>query len=147
MEKKKREELFWSKVAVKSSEECWNWTACLDRCGYGQFNNGIIMCKAHRFAWELHYNQKVPTGMCILHHCDNPACVNHHHLYCGTQKDNAQDRVTRGRTNITYSCLEVSPEKIQLIKKLHKVDKLSYRKISKIVGVGPTTAYKYANNG
>jgi len=33
----------------------------------------------------------------VLHHCDNPPCVNPYHLYVGTHKQNALDRKLRQR--------------------------------------------------
>lgn len=147
MKEEAREKLFWSKVDVKSNEECWLWKAHLDHKGYGQFWDGKTQARAHRFAWKIHYKQEVPSGMNILHHCDNPACVNHHHLYCGTQSDNMIDKVVRGRSaGYDHSHLRISSEKIKLIEKLHKIDKLSTRKIAKIVSIHSSTVWNYVKN-
>lgn len=35
--------------------------------------------------------------MHILHECDNPRCVNPLHLFEGTDKDNSDDKVKKGR--------------------------------------------------
>jgi hypothetical protein len=51
---------------------------------------------AHRLAWQR-VNGPIPNGMMVLHHCDNPPCINVEHLYLGTQKDNMRDRKVRGR--------------------------------------------------
>lgn len=53
---------------------------------------------AHRcsfLAWKGH----IEDGLCVLHKCDRPACVNPDHLFLGTQKDNAEDRERKGRGN------------------------------------------------
>lgn len=50
---------------------------------------------AHRLAWE--WENGPPGLMCVLHHCDNPACVNPGHLFLGTRVDNAIDKVRKGR--------------------------------------------------
>ncbi len=88
-------ERFWSKV--DKSDDCWNWTAGKAHNGYGLFKVRSKTIRAHRFSWEL-ANGKIPKGLQINHKCDNPACVNPDHLYAGTQKQNRQDAVKRGRT-------------------------------------------------
>lgn len=35
--------------------------------------------------------------MRVLHGCDNPPCINVDHLSIGTQKDNIQDALSKGR--------------------------------------------------
>lgn len=88
---------FWSKVKVGYSDECWIWQASLRPNGYGQFapRHGTIWL-AHRASWTI-TNGKIPDGMDVLHKCDNPPCVNPHHLFLGTQLDNTRDMIAKGR--------------------------------------------------
>lgn len=51
---------------------------------------------ASRAAWSM-ANGPIPTGMCVLHRCDNPMCVNPDHLFLGTLKDNSGDMMRKGR--------------------------------------------------
>ena len=89
---------FWAKVQIPSDKtQCWNWTACKEQ----RFGHGIIRInhkniKTHRFSWELHYG-KIPDNLCVLHHCDNPPCVNPNHLFLGTLLDNNKDRDRKNR--------------------------------------------------
>ena len=88
-------ERFWKKVSPSNENGCRIWTGSKSLRGYGQFKAEDQNVSAHRFAWELANNCKVPEGKMILHTCDNPSCCNKDHLYCGTHTDNMRDRQQR----------------------------------------------------
>jgi hypothetical protein len=61
--------------------------------------NGYVPTRkgyAHRRAWEEAFGP-IPDGMLVLHTCDVRNCVNPEHLFLGTNKENTQDMVTKGR--------------------------------------------------
>lgn len=89
---------FWSKVDRRSSSECWEWQASKDPFGYGVFAmaGSNDLHRAHRVSWMLHNGRK-PGRRCVLHQCDNPPCVNPHHLRLGDRAQNARERVERNR--------------------------------------------------
>lgn len=88
---------FWAKVRKSDGEGCWEWTAGKQASGHGFFfpKHGKIV-RAYRYAWELTFGA-IPAGLCVLHHCDNPACVRPDHLFLGTQADNMRDMDAKGR--------------------------------------------------
>jgi hypothetical protein len=90
------EERFWSRVDKKGLDDCWNWKGWRDKDGYGQIKIGRKGILAHRAAYQF-FTGKIPDGLLICHKCDNPSCVNPNHLFLGTQKDNIQDAVKKGR--------------------------------------------------
>lgn len=92
---------FWSKVDHRSPAECWPWIASKNNCGYGQItlkqaNGRWVRASAHKLSYELTHGP-VPNGLCVLHYCDNPACVNPSHLWLGTMRDNNDDCMKKGR--------------------------------------------------
>jgi hypothetical protein len=93
---------FWEKVDVLVDESsCWEWTAGKFSNGYGALWLDGKMQKAHRGAWTL-VNGSIPKGeghhgTCVLHRCDNRACVRPDHLFLGSNADNVRDMTKKGR--------------------------------------------------
>jgi hypothetical protein len=50
-------------------------------------------------AW-MFYKGQIPDKTLVCHHCDNPPCVNPDHLFLGTDYDNSQDCIRKGRAVI-----------------------------------------------
>jgi hypothetical protein len=90
------------KVEIDPRTACWNWTASLRPTGYGQMRFLGTTELAHRVSWVL-FRGPIPKAenrygtMNVLHHCDNPKCVNPEHLFIGDQADNANDAVSKKR--------------------------------------------------
>lgn len=78
---------------------CWIWTATRNNMGYGCISVNNRNCYAHRVAWLLEHGA-IPSDIQVLHACDGGSlgCVNHQHLFLGTQADNLRDMAIKGRS-------------------------------------------------
>jgi hypothetical protein len=81
------EERFWAKVDAEG--DCWEWTACIRKDGYGSFGAGKKSWLAHKYAWMLLLGD-VPEGKELDHRCRNRACVNVGHLEPVTHAENVR---------------------------------------------------------
>lgn len=84
-------------------DECIEWDGPLDKWFYGKVydkkrhvEGKNYTGKAHRVVWEEERGP-IPQGMCVLHRCDNPPCINIEHLFLGTIADNNRDMAEKGR--------------------------------------------------
>lgn len=99
------EDRYWEKVDRSGGPDaCWPWTAATDKDGYpGGFWDGTYYAPGRphsirpaRWAYAR-YIKPIPEGHGVLHHCDNPPCMNFTHWFTGTDADNMADRDAKGR--------------------------------------------------
>lgn len=76
---------------------CMEWIGTKNPQGYGQITIGKRSFRAHRVAWIVANGRAIPSGLVVMHSCDNPGCINPAHLSVGTTRDNVADRDTKGR--------------------------------------------------
>ena len=76
---------------------CLLWQGSATKNGYGWVRWNGARLIAHRASWEDANGQPIPQGMCVLHKCDVPACINPDHLSIGTQSENLADMAKKGR--------------------------------------------------
>lgn len=86
---------FWS--IEDPTTGCRLWTGAKDADGYGHTSVKAKRYLAHRAAYEAVHGP-IPEGMCVLHRCDTPGCINEQHLFLGTKGSNNKDRAAKGRS-------------------------------------------------
>lgn len=79
---------------------CWWWSGTIGTGGHAQI--GLFVGARYRVTSAVKVNYvrfvgDVPRGMVVRHKCDQALCVNPDHLEIGTQRDNVQDMLDRGR--------------------------------------------------
>lgn len=87
--------LFWQKVSGGGHQECWTWTASLDRDGYGKFLTRGRFYTAHKYAYQALVTE-VPPGLELDHLCHVRHCVNPWHLEPVTREVNNDRRRSPG---------------------------------------------------
>lgn len=139
-------EKFWSRVSNGAPDECWEWQGATNG-RYGKFAVKIRgtrrsrMFYAHRKAWELANDERVPPGMEVCHSCDNPMCCNPAHLWVGTRKQNMEDMVAKGRNQAGegHHRARVSDAEVDQIRLLANDPEMTGRSLAARFGVSPTT--------
>lgn len=85
---------FLNKFTFKG--DCFVFSGSRDRKGYGNMTYKKKHLSSHRLMW-IFLRGEIPHGMCVLHKCDNPICSNPDHLFLGTNQDNTDDMIRKGR--------------------------------------------------
>lgn len=131
---------FWEKVNKQGpvlqgmATPCWEWTGCLTRQGYGSHKENGELNRSHRWGWEKQRGP-IPSGLCVLHKCDNRKCVRGSHLFLGTIHENNTDRANkkRGNPNRGAECnlTKLTPQAVRAIRRLYAKGDVTQSKLAK----------------
>lgn len=93
----------------------------------------------HRIAYMEKYG-KIRKRFVIMHKCDNKICINPDHLFAGTQKQNMQDMVLKGRQSrgSERHTSKLNADDVRAI----RFDMRKNFQIAELYGVSLTTIYK-----
>jgi hypothetical protein len=80
---------------------CWLWTGTKDGVYGSMYVHGVKVL-AHRLSYALNIGP-IPKGQMVCHKCDTPLCVNPHHLFTGSARDNVLDAIAKGRFKHVYN--------------------------------------------
>lgn len=120
---------------------CHWWTGALyGKRSRGCFSYGGKLVGAHRVAYML-YVGIIPDGMQVLHTCDNGMCVNPAHLWLGTNQDNVNDAINKGRRKYRSKLLD---SEVNSIRGRSKVE--SAQSLAKEYGVHITSVCNIISN-
>lgn len=91
------EDKFFARVLnSEDTSNCWVWDGTSIK-GYGRMYFRGVIIQSHRASYWIHHGTPAPPDLCVCHTCDNPACVNPHHLWLGTHSDNQWDKCKKHR--------------------------------------------------
>lgn len=76
---------------------CRLWQGSTAGQGYGTMHRNGDKVYLHRWVYEKALGQPIPTGLHVMHLCDQPLCFRFEHLRLGTHSDNMMDMVRKGR--------------------------------------------------
>jgi len=126
---------FGSKVDKETS--CWIWQRGLFSNGYGQISIAGKPTPAHRASY-IAFIGPIPEGKLVCHACDNPLCVNPDHLWIGTNRDNMEDMVKKGRSAVANNAhAKLTIDQVKAIKRQY--GKKNMEELADIFFVTPPT--------
>ena len=127
----------FSRCVVNNS--CFEFTGPISRTKNGYPKIGISgkNHSGHRIVYESHFGE-IPTGMCVMHTCDNTRCLNPSHLKLGTKKDNTLDMMAKGRAVIPTPSKKLTDDVIEQIHAMRR-NGVYQKDVAKALGISKST--------
>lgn len=112
-----------------------------DKDGYARMSVNYKKVYLHRYMYCKHNNIDLASieGMVVRHTCDNPRCINPEHLVLGTNQDNVNDRVSRGRSHRPVGALhpgsKLTEEQVLAIREEYNIPGTRYKHLAEKYGI------------
>ena len=113
-----------------SKTDCIEYNGYRMPQGYGRRRYKGRMTLAHRVAW-MESRGDIPDGLCVLHKCDNPPCINPDHLFLGTHNDNMYDMARKER----HGNCKLTREQVAEIRKRYAEGGINQYQLADMYGV------------
>lgn len=122
-----------SKVVKNKNTNCWEYQGATTKDGYGFFSLKHKMFLAHRISYLL-FVGIIPNNLFVCHTCDNRRCINPEHLWLGTQSENINDMLSKGRKIFKKGSevwkAKLTESKVKEIRDLYKSGNYTYKQLS-----------------
>jgi len=122
----------------RTPDGCWLYLGGRSSRGYGVVSVRGRAATAHRLAYLLRVGP-IPPGLCVLHRCDTPRCINPEHLFLGTKGENNADRKRKGRNadrrGERNTQAKLTPEQVDDIRSLYTGGSTSQRQLADRFGI------------
>lgn len=123
---------------LEGDDACWLWKGARDKDGYGVFQlDRKTTQRAIRVMFALTH-ERLPNGV-VRHTCDTPACARPEHLVDGTNKQNTQDMIRRGRkastAGVQNGSAKLTVESVQQIRDRYAAGGILQAELAREYGV------------
>lgn len=128
---------------IDKTGDCWSWLDRKNDWGYGIYTENAKTVFAHREMYRRHVGD-IPSGLVVLHKCDNPACCNPSHLSVGTHRDNQLDKVSKNRQakGDKNGSAILSSAQVIAMREIYSSGKVTYKQLADLYEVCKDTAQK-----
>jgi hypothetical protein len=135
----------WFQTRLEHQENgCMVWLGQTLAKGYGHVRIGNKKIQTHRYALSKKLGRPIGENMCALHTCDNPPCCNPDHLREGTNQDNVDDKMSKGREarnkGEKHGCAKLTESLVREIRE--QQGKVSQRKLAAKYDVSRALIFK-----
>jgi hypothetical protein len=126
----------------RQASGCLDWLGANQGNGYGSIQIEGKQWLVHRLVWTLVHGA-IPDGLNCLHSCDRPICCEVTHLSVGTQRENLDQMVARGRKarGSATGVAKLIPFQVWQIRKIIALGRFSNEEIGEMFGVDKATIH------